>query len=401
LISAKLVKRGLLSAVVGSALALTAACGGSSSASTTSGGKHAAAPERSAAKITVQPGAGAKGVDTSGAVKLAVASGKFTKVAVTAPDGTAVPGALSADKASWTPSGTLRTATKYTVSATAVDAKGLAASTSTSFTTLKPSRTNVAYFNINPNQTYGVGIEVSLNFKYPVDDESKVGKAITVTASNGVPVVGHWFNDQRLDFRPENYWQPGTKGTLHLRLDGVKTSSGTYGQQYKDVSFSIGRSQVSVADDHTKTVKVYRGGKLIRTLPASLGAPGHTTYNGKMVIMEQDRTVNMDSRTVGLGNAYNIPDVPHAQRLTPSGTFIHGNYWRPLSVFGSEDTSHGCVGLHDVQGGGDPSTPAAWFYNSSLIGDVVQVVHSPDKTVAPDNGWNGWNMSWSEWTSGS
>jgi lipoprotein-anchoring transpeptidase ErfK/SrfK len=117
------------------------------------------------------------------------------------------------------------------------------------------------------------------------------------------------------------------------------------------------------------------------------------------VITEKDPTEDMNSQTVGLGNAYRIKDVPHAMRLTSSGTFVHGNYWRPASTFGSENTSHGCVGLQDVQGGGDGNMPAAWFYNGSLIGDVVQVVNSPDKIVSPDNGLNGWNMSWSAWTS--
>ena len=63
-------------------------------------------------------------------------------------------------------------------------------------------------------------------------------------------------------------------------------------------------------------------------------------------------------------------------------------------------TSHGCVGLADVEGAqGD--TPAKWFYDNSLIGDVVIVKNSPDKTVAPANGLNGWNMGWSEWIAGS
>ncbi len=36
-----------------------------------------------------------------------------------------------------------------------------------------------------------------------------------------------------------------------------------------------------------------------------------------------------------------------------------------------------------------------------MIGDVVIVKNSPDKTIAPDNGLNGWNLSWSDWTAGS
>ncbi|KOG90301.1 hypothetical protein ADK38_09515, partial [Streptomyces varsoviensis] len=62
------------------------------------------------------------------------------------------------------------------------------------------------------------------------------------------------------------------------------------------------------------------------------------------------------------------------------------------------NASHGCVGLFDQRGGGDPSTPAAWFYRGSLIGDVVIVKNSKDRTIQPDNGLNGWNMSWAEWT---
>jgi hypothetical protein len=32
-----------------------------------------------------------------------------------------------------------------------------------------------------------------------------------------------------------------------------------------------------------------------------------------------------------------------------------------------------------------------------MIGDVVQVVHSEDKTVQWYNGLNGWNLSWTQW----
>jgi hypothetical protein len=58
------------------------------------------------------------------------------------------------------------------------------------------------------------------------------------------------------------------------------------------------------------------------------------------------------------------------------------------------------VGLQDVKGG-RADTPAKWFYDNSMIGDVVIVKNSPDKTVKPDNGLNGWNMSWGEWVAGS
>jgi len=144
---------------------------------------------------------------------------------------------------------------------------------------------------------------------------------------------------------------------------------------------------------------VTRDGKVIKTIPISSGAPSHTTYNGKMVITEKYDVTRMDGNTVGFGGEYDIKDVPHAMRLTTSGSFIHGNYWADESVFGNANTSHGCVGLHDERGGGNPNTPAAWFYSNSLIGDVVEVVNSKDKTVQWYNGLNGWNLSWSDWTS--
>ena len=90
----------------------------------------------------------------------------------------------------------------------------------------------------------------------------------------------------------------------------------------------------------------------------------------------------MNGATVGFKEddgkgEYDIPDVPHAMRLTNSGTFIHGNYWGAKSIFGHANTSHGCIGLSDIKGGKDPNTPAAWFYDNSLVGDVVVVKNSP------------------------
>jgi lipoprotein-anchoring transpeptidase ErfK/SrfK len=242
---------------------------------------------------------------------------------------------------------------------------------------------------------------VSLNFNHPVSDRAAVQKAITVTAEPAVEVVGHWFSDTRLDFRPEQFWASGTKVTLSLRLKGVQGAPGVFGKQQKDVTFTIGRSQTSLVDLASKKITVTRDGKVVQTWPVSGGTSQHTTWSGIMVIAEKFVQTRMNSQTVNLGGEYDIPDVPHAQRLTTSGTFIHGNYWAAPSVFGSENTSHGCVGLHDVKGAGDPTTPAAQFYNSSITGDVVHIVNTGDTTVAPDNGLNGWNLSWADWKAGS
>jgi len=184
---------------------------------------------------------------------------------------------------------------------------------------------------------------------------------------------------------------------VSLNLDGVEGRPGVYGKQDKTVKFTIGRNQVSIVDAKTHQMKVTQDGKVVKTIPVTTGKPGYDTWNGQMVISERLVVTRMNGETVGYGGEYDIKDVPHAQRLTDSGTFIHGNYWGG-GAFGNYNASHGCIGVRDVRGGYDKNVPAAWFFNHSMNGDVVIVKNSNDRKVAPDNGLNGWNMSWSDWT---
>jgi hypothetical protein len=54
-----------------------------------------------------------------------------------------------------------------------------------------------------------------------------------------------------------------------------------------------------------------------------------------------------------------------------------------------------------VAGGHSDSTPAGWFFDHSMVGDVVRVVGASGDQVSPDNGMSGWNMSWADWQAGS
>ncbi|KRV47191.1 hypothetical protein AQ490_09325 [Wenjunlia vitaminophila] len=374
---------------------------GSSAAAAQDKADAAAAKQKSQAAITITPKDGADHVATSGDIKVQVKRGTLASVSLTAADsGKTVAGELSADKTSWEPVDELSEATKYQLTAIAKDSEGRDETRNTTFTTLSAANTVYGIFTPEDGSTVGVGMPVSINFTKPVANRAEVEKGITVTSSSGQEVVGHWFNDSRLDLRPQEYWKSGSQVTLKLRLKGVEASEGVYGAQSKDVSFTVGRSQVSTVDVATKQMKVMRDGKLLRTIPISAGSPENPTYNGEMVISQKFEETRMNGDTVGFEGEYDIPDVPHAMRLSTSGTFIHGNYWG-RGVFGNTNTSHGCVGLEDVKGAGDPNTAGAWFYSQSMIGDVVKVVNSPDKTIAPDNGLNGWNMSWADWQAGS
>ncbi|QMU73586.1 L,D-transpeptidase [Streptacidiphilus sp. P02-A3a] len=390
----------MVGTLVATPVALVAGCGGGGS-SGSSGTSGESGPKVSAAVVTVTPAGGAAKADFTQPVRVAVTGGRLSSVTLTDPNGTAVAGRLSPDGSSWTSTGRLSSGTTYKVAAVAVDPAEARAAKEVVFATAAPAKTFLGTYTPDAGTTVGVGMPVSLTFDKAVTDRARVQRAITVTADPPVEVVGHWFSANRLDFRPEEYWKPGTRVTISLRLKDVEGAPGVFGTQSKDVGFTVGRSQTSVADLRAERLTVTRDGVVTQTWPISGGSPLHTTWAGKMVISEKLLRTRMNSQTVDLGGEYDIADVPHAQRLTTSGTFVHGNYWSSPGIFGSENTSHGCVGMHDVQGAGDPSTPAAQFYNSSITGDVVEVVNSGDRTVAPSNGLNGWNMDWADWKAGS
>ncbi|MER7957241.1 Ig-like domain-containing protein [Streptomyces sp. NPDC096030] len=367
---------------------------------------EAAAQKTSKAQISIAPKNGADNASINKDAKVTVTEGTLTEVTMTTQDGKAVKGEMSADKTSWQPTEQLERATLYKIAATAKDADGLEAHENSSFTTVSQANSFIGNFTPEDGSTVGVGMPVSINFNKAITDKAAVQGGVTVSSSSGQEVVGHWFNSQRLDFRPENYWTEGSTVTLKLDLDGVEGAQGVYGVQQKTVTFKIGRNQVSTVDVATKTMTVTQDGKTVKTIPISAGSPENPTYNGQMVISEKFKETRMNGATVGFTDddgkgEYDIKDVPHAMRLSTSGTFIHGNYWGPDSIFGSANTSHGCVGLNDVKGAGDPKQQAAWLYDHSIVGDVVVVKNSKDKTIAPDNGLNGWNMSWSAWKAGS
>ncbi|MFF1277789.1 Ig-like domain-containing protein [Streptomyces marokkonensis] len=396
--------RKLAALALGVMLAVTACGGGSESGAGSGDGKGrgkgkdstAAQSKQSEAVVSITPEDGAKSVETSGALKVSASKGKLTEVVVKNPDGDRIDGEISGDGATWTPSTHLAASTEYTVHAVAKDSEDRTAAEDSGFTTLTPKNTFIGTFTPEDGSEVGVGMPFSVRFTRGITNPGDVEKAIRITTEPAVEVEGHWFGNDRLDFRPEKYWKSGTKVTVDLNLDGVEGRDGVYGEQDKTVSFTIGREQVSVVDAKKLTMKVERDGKVIKTIPVTTGAPGYETWNGKMVITEKLTVTRMNGDTVGYGGEYDIKDVPHAMRLSTSGTFIHGNYWGG-DAFGNRNASHGCVGLRDVRGGWDKGAPAAWFFNNSLIGDVVEVRNSDDATIAPDNGLNGWNMSWEKW----
>ncbi|WNI29112.1 Ig-like domain-containing protein [Streptomyces sp. ITFR-6] len=383
-------------------LAVLVVLTGCSGAGSIIGGK----PRSPQEAIRITPQDRAEDVKADAEVEVRVPDGRLESVKVTRIEDAQreeVRGLIAKDGLSWTPQGAagrLGLAAKYSVDAVAVDGAGHRSARHTTFTTVVPEHRFIGYFKPENRSTVGTGMIVSYEFNRPITRKAAVQRAIRVTSDPPVEVAGHWFGADRLDFRPAAYWEPGTEVTVEVGLRDVEGAPQAYGSQRKTIRFTVGREQMSRVDSAAHTMQVRRDGQIVSTVPITAGSPTTTTYNGKMVVSEMHEVTRMDGRTVGFGGEYDIKDVPHAIRLTESGTFLHGNYWSDDDIFGSTNVSHGCIGLRDEQGGSG-STPAGWFFDRTLIGDVVEVVNSKDKQVAPDNGLSGWNLNWKQWKAGS
>ncbi|WP_078900539.1 L,D-transpeptidase [Streptomyces sp. SBT349] len=402
-------------ALLSGVLTLTACSGGGDDESGDSGGgseqseadRAAEDADTSTAVISITPDDGTDGVGINDDVSVAVEDGVLDEVAMTATEtGAEVAGTISDDQLTWQPDAQLERGTRYTLAVQASDSEGREAHESRSFTTVSPDNSFTGYFTPEDGATVGVGMPVSLNFDKPITDRAAIEAAVEVNASSGQEVVGHWFSETRLDLRPEDYWQANSEVSVSLNFDGAEAGDGVVGWQSRTFTFTVGRAQVSTVDAESHRMEVVRDGESLRTIPISAGSEENPTYNGTMVISEKLKETRMNGATVGFEaddgeGEYDIPDVPHAMRLSTSGTFVHGNYWAADSVFGSSNTSHGCIGLDDAQGADDGGTDGAWFFEESLLGDVIIVVNSPDREIQPDNGLNGWNLSWADWQAGS
>ncbi|MGH3328674.1 MAG: Ig-like domain-containing protein, partial [Streptomycetales bacterium] len=310
----------------------------------------------------------------------------------------AVEGELSSDRARWTAAQSLTLDTNYTVHVTAVDEHGLSKATQTAFSTIEPAATLETYVAPLEAQTVGVGMPLLVTLSESVDNRAAVERALQVEAKPATEGGWYWLDDRTLRYRPKKYWEPGTDVTLHVRLTGVDAGGGVWGAETRDIAFDIGDSMVSIVDDSTQMMKVYRNGDHIRTIPISDGKDGFRTRGGVKVIMSQHRSYDMNSASIGIdpssAEGYDLSDVPYAMRVTGSGEFLHAAPWRESAgVFGVERSSHGCIGM--------TTADAAWLYGQSRPGDVVKVLHSPEPPPPVWNGYSGWNLSWHEWQKGS
>jgi lipoprotein-anchoring transpeptidase ErfK/SrfK len=176
---------------------------------------------------------------------------------------------------------------------------------------------------------------------------------------------------------------------LNANLAGVASGPGTYFTRDYESTFTVGTSRVVEVDVPKHRLTVLEDGVAVKTIKMSAGSNEFPTRGGTHVILSKNAKETLDSTTVGLGDSYNLPDVPWVVHFTSSGTFFHSAAWNTANI-GVNNTSHGCVGM---------TVPdAEWFYNRVQVGDPVVVKGSNNKEATEaGNGFGNWQLTWDQW----
>ncbi|GAA2435419.1 L,D-transpeptidase [Streptomyces lavendulocolor] len=327
-------------------------------------------------------------------VKVTAAGGRLTSVTVTDGEGRRLTGEVASDGLTWLSGRRAVPGTAYTVTAATVSPGGTAGTSRASFATAPADKVNKVDRRPGNGATVGVAQPISLVFDHPVENRAEVERQLTVTTSNGTRGSWGWVRDwsgkDRVDWRPEHYWKPGTKVTLDARLNGTDSGGGGWFVRDYTTTFTVGARQVVEVDLDDHHLTLVRDGRAVRRIPVSGGTPGgdRRSWRGTAVLMAKEGTINMNSETVGLGNAYDKM-VDHSMRLTWSGMYAHAAPWNARHL-GRANRSSGCIGMGDAE--------AAWFYGQVRVGDPFEITGKDTKgVVAPGNGFGAWNLSWADW----
>ncbi|MFI7700882.1 Ig-like domain-containing protein [Nonomuraea sp. NPDC049480] len=377
------------------ALALLTACSGGGTAGKHPEGAATAGGGARGASVSFSPQDKAAGVPTDQPVVVAAQGGRLRSVRVDGGKSGPLPGVLSADGTRWRSTATARPGTAYTVTAYSTDAAGRQSRATSTFTTVKANQT-FDIETITPNKddtglTVGVGMPIMIAFDKPVTDRVSIERNLVVRSSKPVEGAWHWFDDQHVDFRPQEYWPARTRVRVEARLAGVRGGPGMYGKRDVTLDFKIGRSQITKGstDEHVLTVR--RDGKKVRTIPMSAGQGGQWKYyttSGIHLAMSREPSTVMTSPGIGPGQpGYYQLTVYNTVRISNSGEYVHSAPWSVGSQ-GSANVSHGCVNI-------SPDN-ARWFIKNTLIGDPIIITGSPRK-LEPTNGWGHWQENWKQW----
>ncbi len=344
----------------------------------------------SAASITSRP-SGPSRVKPGEPLIVTAIDGHLSSVDVIGPKGP-LPGTLSDDGTRWQAVvRSLRYDSTYRVEATAIDARGVATTTKSEFSTIAPT----AFFTgeiVSPaaGERVGVGMPVVVNFDRPIKNRAEVEQTFTIRTPTPIEGAWAWRDGTTVEFRPKTYWPGNITVEVDANFQGVESRDGVFGRGGLASTFSIGPSMVTKVDALTHEAQVFRDGAVIRTIPITTGKLGFETRSGTKVIVSKERTRIMDAASGGTDRSdpeYYRLKVEYAMRVTYSGEFVHAAPWSVGSQ-GRANVSHGCIGMSTSNG--------QWLYDQTLVGDVVEV-SGTGSVQNLGNGITVWNETWPSW----
>jgi lipoprotein-anchoring transpeptidase ErfK/SrfK len=199
----------------------------------------------------------------------------------------------------------------------------------------------------------GVGHPVVVTFGKPITDRAAAERTIKVTSSRPMTGRFQWDSDDVVQWIPDGLWP--AHSSVQVMAGGFKTD------------FNTGPAVVGVASisQHTFTVSI--DDQVVRTMPASMGKPRRPTPTGNFSALSKERSVIMDSRTIGIPlsdpEGYRLT-VYWAVRVTSGGVYVHSAPWSVDSQ-GVANVSHGCINVSPEN--------AEWYFNTVHIGDPITV----------------------------
>lgn len=368
------------------------------------------APTTGPARVTITPSPDARDIQPTAPVEVKADAGTLVEVRMVNDGGKQIDGVMTPDNTVWKPTGPLGYAHTYTLNVTSRGTNGADSSQVSKFSTVRPSNQTKVSFTMTSEAalreggTYGVGTVVVAHFDEQISDRAAAERQLVVTTNPPVPGSWFWVDSQNAHWRPEHYYSPGTAVTAEAKIYGIALGGGMFGQDDSKVSFRIGDAHVSIADDATKLVSVFDNGKLVRTMPTSMGMGGTETVGGRALsfwtppgvytVLDRGNPVVMDSSTFGLPKNSRLgyrETINYATRISIDGIYLHqldSTVWAQ----GHTDTSHGCLNLNGEN--------AKWYYDFSVPGDVVEVHNTGGPPLKIEQ--NGdWTLSWDDWRKGS
>jgi len=346
-------------------------------------------------KLSISPGNKAADVAPGDPITVAAVGGRLTQVALKNDDGKPVAGLLSPDSTTWQAAEPLGFGRRYTVSATGEGSDGKPASLTSSFRTISPRLKADLSMNPQDGQTVGVGQPLAFYFDVDIPNKRAAEQAIQIATTPHVEGAFYWFDDSEVHWRPKAYWPAGTKISVRAGIYGKDFGGGVFGNEDRVANVTVGKAITAVADGGTHQMTVAIDGKVVRTIPISMGKPGNETPFGTYVVMSEHTDYTMDSSTYGVPADSPLGYRTHvdiATRMSNSGIFYHSAPWS-VGDQGERNVSHGCINM--------TTENAAWLQQISQKGDVIVVKNSGGPKLESWDGLGDWQIPWPEWVKGN